>query len=247
VSPVFNSDGLGNGTEIAQGEIYTITETIVPLDDFLPPGVFSVDTPYSVSGAGLYRCYEGEPTPTPTPSPTPVIGPEVEIDWYDAGCETANITCYSDANPYVYANGLNVGRCISSPLTFNSRPQMTNTITLLDDSVFTVTLDVACESNVAASWSRPLTPTLELPTPPPMETDTVGIQSVLDGDGAFLGLDFGGNLSDPNAPVNKWLGYGTDFINLVNSGNLLYIIGAIGTAGAVLAWAIHQVRHPGEW
>jgi hypothetical protein len=243
-TPLFNSDGAGNGTAISQGEIYTITETIVPLDDYLPSGMFAIDTPYSVSGAGLYRCYEGDPTPTPSPSPTPVTGSQVEIDWHDAGCESAEISCASGDNPHVYANGLQIGRCISSPLTFNSRPQMTNTITLLADSEFTANVNVACQSTMGAmSPAEPMTGTVLGLSEPETFTATSGQVEVLGG-GGFLGIDMGGDLGNPDAPINQWLDIATDFLDVVNSGNLLYIIGAIGGAGAVLAWAISTVRHP---
>jgi len=58
---------------------------------------------------------------------------------------------------------------------------------------------------------------------------------------------FGGSLNDPDSPINMWIGYAEDIIDLINRGNLLYIIGAIMGAGVVLAWAIQQVRNPKSW
>jgi len=185
----------------------------------------------------------------PEVTPTPIAGDETEyeIEYLSVGCTQAAVqSCSTSGNPYVYANGLQIGECISAsmPLTFSCRPQMTNTITLLSDTYFDVyTVSVDC----LAALSDPviITPTVDLTTPEPI-TLTLGQESVIAGSG-FLGIDFGGSLSNPNAPVNKWLGYATDFIGIVNSGNLLYIIGAIATAGAVLSWAIAQVRNPKSW
>jgi hypothetical protein len=242
VTPIFNSDGAGNGTAISQGEIYTITETIVPLDDFLPPGMFSVDTPYSVSGAGVYRCYEGDPTPTPSPSPTPVTGLEVEIDWYNSGCTSASVNCFSADNPWIYANGVKLGRCLSDTLAFDSRPTYTNTIILADTQSFSASVNVTCNdlSGFAGSVFTPTMPTL--PTPPPPPTDTMGAMGAT---GPSIPMpEFGGDLGDPNSPINRWLGHATSTINSVNRGNLLYIVGGVASAGMILTWAIQRVKNP---
>jgi hypothetical protein len=121
---------------------------------------------------------------------------------------------------------------------------MTNTIMLLDDAEFTATVTVTCQSTMGAmSPAEPLTGTVLGLSEPETFTATSGQVEVLSG-GGFLGIELGGSLSNPDAPINQWLDIALDFIDIVNSGNLLYIIGAIGGAGAVLAWAISTVRHP---
>jgi len=120
---------------------------------------------------------------------------------------------------------------------------MTNTITLIDDAEFAASIIVMCHSVGEMTAPEPVTGTLLGLSAPEPFTATSGQIEVLGGSG-FLGIDMGGDLSNPDAPINQWLDIATDFIGVVNAGNLLYIIGAIGGAGAVLAWAISTVRHP---
>lgn len=176
--------------------------------------------------------------------PVVTSGTEVEHEWYDYGCSVASIdTCTAAGSDDVrlYANGLNVGTCVSVPATFSARPLYTNTITLLASDVFTLyQIDVSCSEYLTVEALGPITPTLPVPV---VITVPQGSQAVLDG-GGFLGIKFGGSLSDPGSPINTWLGHATSFLAIINRGNLLYIVGAVGTAGMILAWAIHTVRHP---
>ena len=55
---------------------------------------------------------------------------------------------------------------------------------------------------------------------------------------------FGGSLNDQASAINTWLGYAEDTVNLVNQGNLLYIVGAILSAGMILGWAINTLKNP---
>lgn len=61
-----------------------------------------------------------------------------------------------------------------------------------------------------------------------------------------MGGGIGGGLPLPNfySGVDTWLGIGKDTVSLVNGGNLLYVIAAIGVAGMVLGWAIEKIKHP---
>jgi hypothetical protein len=171
-------------------------------------------------------------------------GEEITIPWYQPGCNTAQVgVCSTDDDATrLYANGLYLGDCISVPLMFASRPAHTDTITLLSGSTFDLyALEVSCaDFGSAGDDPEPVTPTLSTAEE---ITPSLGAQQVLDG-GGFLGIEFGGSLSDPSAPVNQWLGVAEDFVGIVNTGNILYIIGAVAGAGAVLAWAIHTVRRP---
>jgi len=249
--PVFNEI-----YTVTQGATLTITaEMPLPYNPGYSADVLVFTYQYADSGPiYLHHCSQTEPTPTPTPSntPTPTPTPDFESSgadeatygWRDEGCETAEISCSSADNPRIYANGLHIGRCISMPVTFNSRPQMTNTITLIDDAEFAASIIVMCQSSVEGmSPPEPVTGTLLGLSAPEPFTATSGQIEVLGGSG-FLGIDMGGDLSNPDAPINQWLDIATDFIGVVNAGNLLYIIGAIGGAGAVLAWAISTVSHP---
>jgi hypothetical protein len=174
--------------------------------------------------------------------PTIGSGSDVEVEWYDAGCNSAQVaSCSASANPEMYVNGINAGTCYSTPIAFEARPYMSNTITLVSDTSFDLySLDVQC-TDVITTYTT-VTRTAVIPTPETYTTTASGAE-VLSG-GGFLGINFGGNLSNPSAPINIWLGYATDFVNIVNTGNILYIIGAVGGAGAVLGWAIHTVRKP---
>lgn len=171
-------------------------------------------------------------------------GEEITIPWYQPNCRTAQVsTCStSDSATRLYANGLYLGDCVSVPLAFNARPLYTDTITLLSGSTFDLyALEVTCtDLGSAGDDPEPITPTLSTAEE---ITLTLGAQEVLAG-GGFLGIEFGGSLSDPSAPVNQWLGVAEDFIGIVNTGNILYIIGAVAGAAAVLGWAIHTVRRP---
>jgi hypothetical protein len=118
---------------------------------------------------------------------------------------------------------------------------MSNTITLVSDAAFDLySLDVQC-TDVVTTYTT--TAGSGILTTPDTYTPTASGSAVLGG-GGFLGITFGGSLSNPEAPINVWLGYATEFIDVVNTGNILYIIGAVGGAGAVLGWAIHTVRKP---
>lgn len=174
--------------------------------------------------------------------PTIGAGSEIEIEWYDAGCKSAQVAgCSASANPAMYINGLNSGTCLSVPVAFDARPYMSNTITLIEDAPFDLySLDVQC-TDVVTTYST-VTRTAVIPTPDTYTTTASGADVL--GGGGFLGISFGGDLSNPGAPINVWLGYATDFIEVVNTGNILYIIGAVGGAAAVLGWAIHTVRRP---
>jgi len=171
------------------------------------------------------------------------VGPELELGWFDYGCDAAAITTctITDSEARVYANGINAGTCVSTPVTFDARPYMTNTLTIVSDNIFDLTVfEVQCTSEITTSDTVTRSAIL---TTPGTYTPTASGASVLGGSG-FLGISFGGDLSNPSAPINIWLGHATDFIDIVNTGNILYIIGAVGAAAAVLGWAIHTVRNP---
>jgi hypothetical protein len=173
-----------------------------------------------------------------------VLADDAEEPWYYDGCQEALIVCSASSTAYLYVNGLQVGTCISTPVTVATRPYLTNTLTLIADDVFTYELTATCTTTSTAPTV--ITGTAVLPTPEvDVITDTMGMQNVLDGSGGFLGIDMGGSLSDPNAPINRWLGIAEDFVDIINAGNILYIIGAVAGAGAILSWAIGKVKNPG--
>lgn len=230
--------------ELAQNEIYTVTSPIPEHDPYVDFQTCS----YGGGSPGIYHCTDSPPTPTPTPTstpvptPTPVSGQQVEINWLDPNCETAEVSCSSSGDPWVYANGLKLGRCSSMPATFASRQTMTDTVVLADTATFTASAGIECVD----TWGQtsPITPTMPtLPTPPEPSTDTLGALGSPGGVSIPM-PDFGGDLGDPGSPINRWLGYATSTINSVNTGNLLYIVGAVASAGMVLSWAIRRVRNP---
>jgi hypothetical protein len=172
-----------------------------------------------------------------------VLADEAEELWYYDGCQEAEIACTASYSSTLYVNGLSVGACTAAPSTIavSTRPYLTNTLTLISDSSFTYELTATCTATMTAP--TPITGTAILPTPE-VPSDTMGMSSVLGG-GGFLGISFGGSLSDPGAPINIWLGHAEDFVDIINTGNILYIIGAVAGAGAVLSWAINKVKNPG--
>lgn len=171
-----------------------------------------------------------------------VLGWEGGLEWYESGCQEAEISCMTSYTSTLYANGLRVGTCNDDPMaaTVSVRPHFTNTFTLLSDISVTYELSATCTTSMTAL--QPITGTAVLPTPEPI--DTMGMQGVLGGSG-FLGIDMGGPLNDPASPINQWLGIAEDFVDIINAGNILYIIGAVAGAGAVLSWAINKVKNPG--
>ncbi len=186
------------------------------------------------------------PTPTPMPTPTPVAGSEIPVVWHDAGCIQAQVaSCAANTvTPRLYANGLYINLCQDAEgAIFTARPYLSDTITLVDTAPFTLTnLSIVCTEYLSGAHPLP-TPTLSLMVAEEI-TLTAEQEAVLAGSGGYLGIDFGGSLSNPNSPINRWLGHGTDFVNIVNTGNILYVIGAVAAAGAVLAWAIGIVKNP---
>lgn len=177
----------------------------------------------------------------------------VGTSWYGNGCEVARVTSCnvsSDVEVLIYANGIRVGVCGSGSYSqFYSRGLYTDSITLVNTSYTSSTqlsgLSIECETGFSGQ-SQQIDPTATpiLVTPQPIP-DFSGQSS---GDSNPIPMpSFGGDLSDPNSPVNLWLGYAQDTIDMVNHGNLLYIIGAIAGAGAVMVWAIQQVKNPRSW
>ena len=176
-------------------------------------------------------------------------GGMVNVDWNGSGCAMAAVTSCNSDNPeapvLIYCNGVNVGTCGGGPYAdFYSRGTVTDTITLVNTSDISSTdvtlLSVSCSSYAAQDINPTPTP-IRLMTPPPTP------QIAYAQDTGLPVPSFGGSLNDPDSPINMWIGYAEDIIDLINRGNLLYIIGAITGAGAVLAWAIQQVRSPKSW
>ncbi|MCD4737782.1 MAG: hypothetical protein K8R89_00790 [Anaerolineae bacterium] len=197
------------------------------------------------------------PPPTPTPAPsapqacnsivlTETLSPESER-WIDIQpCDTcieATVECSSTAEVHVYGNGLFLGECGSVLTSFYTRGALSSTLTLLNTAAITTTaqLNITCDS-VFGGQSDPLpTPTIWL-IPTPTTNPYQG-----QGDPPLLGIDFGGDPADPNSPSGQWLGHGKSFIDMVNSGGLLYTFGGILSASMVLSWAIGQVKNPRDW
>ncbi len=173
-------------------------------------------------------------------------GNEVRYEWFDSGCVEAESSCVtSNSSVFLYANGLRIGACGDDPAQFAARPVMSNTLVMLADEDFALYgLDVQCTKYLTASEAT--TVTVELVEPHAITPTSTGAM-VLSGNGGFMGLRMGGDLNDPGSPINVWLGYAMDVVNLVNQGNLLYIVGGIMSAALVLKWAIDQVRNPSMW
>lgn len=178
----------------------------------------------------------------------------VNVEWNGGNCTMAQITSCSVADPslqvLVYGNGVRIGVCAngSSSSEFYSHGPSTDTITLVNTS-YTSSTDVAALSVVCvtagASGELPYpTPTpIPLPTPPPTPDIEVHIQGASIGD-ILPPNSFGGDLNDQASAINTWLGYAEDTVDLVNQGNLLYIVGAILSAGMILGWAINTLKNP---
>lgn len=154
----------------------------------------------------------------------------------DADCQTANITC-AGGEASVYVNGAFLGECGSALEDFYTRGPFTSTLTLYNPGeTLTLTLQVDCGTFYQQGA------TLPTPTPwvmhPPSQTYQIPGENGIMGGGASLPL--------PNfySGVDQWLGVGKDTVDLVNGGNLLYVIAGIGLAGMVLGWAIEQIKNP---
>jgi len=174
------------------------------------------------------------PTPTPTPAPTPWIGDvnETEIQLAALGaCREAVVECNSSyTETDLYVNGLYVGKCAGES-TFYPRQLYSDTALLVTGGgTATVEIQSRCESVIAQD-----VPTFPTPTPSVMHpvTSTFVMPS------NRWGIDF--TFQDGELP---WLNIGTDLIELVNAGNLLYIMGGILLATLVLSWAINKVKNP---
>jgi len=93
------------------------------------------------------------------------------------------------------------------------------------------------------------TPT-PVPTLTPFPTPTVpATPDLSEGFGAGFDDTFGtlsgsGALPPFSLDVNVWLFYGRKVIQMINRGNLLFVMGGILMAGLVLGWAIDQVKNP---
>jgi len=147
-------------------------------------------------------------------------------------CTGGELACSSVGDFDVYVNGAWVGNCATG--AFTPRGAYSDTVTVFNTGVSTatVTLSSVCGSIASIEGDFP-TPTPWIMHPPDVEQQGAGFQSPL---GAAL-PDFGGG-------VDTWLGIGEDIVNLVNRGNLLYIMGGISVAGMVLAWAISEIKNP---
>jgi hypothetical protein len=169
-------------------------------------------------------------------------------------CSMAQVTSCSVDDPsltvLVYGNGVRIGVCASgsSSSEFYSRSPSSDTITLINTSYTTSTdvssINVSCVSAQASGELPYPTPTpIPLPTPPPTPDIEVHIQGASVAD-ILPPNSFGGSLNDQASAINTWLGYAEDTVDLVNQGNLLYIVGAILSAGMILGWAINTLKNP---
>jgi hypothetical protein len=178
----------------------------------------------------------------------------VNIERNVANCAIAQVSSCTVDDPsltvLVYGNGVRIGVCSSgsSSSEFYSRSPSSDTITLINTSYTTSTdlssISVSCVSAQASGDLPYPTPTpIPLMTPPP--TPDIEVQM----SGASVGQilpaqSFGGSLNDPNSPINQWLAYAEDTVDMVNRGNLLYIMAAILSAGMILGWAINTLKNP---
>lgn len=179
--------------------------------------------------------------PTPTPPPVQVIAEPGE-SWHDlaiaADCQTASVSC-TGGEASIYVNGAFLGECGSTLADFYTRGPFSSTLTLYNPGeTLTLTLEIDCGTFYQQGATLP-TPTPWVMHPP---TQTYEIP----GESGIMGGGIGGGLPLPNfyAGVDTWLGIGKDTVSLVNGGNLLYVIAAIGVAGMVLGWAIEKIKHP---
>jgi ribonucleotide reductase alpha subunit len=171
-----------------------------------------------------------------------------------ANCSMAQVTSCSVDDPtievLVYGNGVRIGVCSSgsSSNEFYSRSPLSDTITLINTSYTTGTslssLSVGCASAQASGELPYPTPTpIPLMTPPPTPEIEFTSQGV-NASQLLPAWTFGGSLNDQASAINTWLGYAEDTVDLVNQGNLLYITGAIMSAGMILVWAINTLKNP---
>jgi len=149
-------------------------------------------------------------------------------------CTGGELACSSAGTFDIYVNGAWVGNCATG--AFTPRGAYADTITLINTGASTasITLSSACASMASMDMGFP-TPTPWIMHPPEVEDSGAGFQSQ---------TPLGGILPDFGGGVDTWLGIGEDTVNLVNRGNLLYIMGGISVAGMVLAWAISEIKNP---
>jgi hypothetical protein len=209
------------------------------------------------SGVASYTIeIQVESTPTPEPTPTPstnvytgtVIlapGERRNVDFHVDCEEIETVTCSATGPAWSWGNGQRLGTCGEEEGGFYTRYPLSNTLTLLNREDVTNTVEIALYCRVylgGASW-EPIPPTPTLAPFPQLPTATGTITDPLSGAGIgdpFLGITFAQD-------YDQWLGYGQETINLINGGNVLFIVGAVGMAGLVLAWGIDQVKNPRSW
>lgn len=183
------------------------------------------------------------PTPTPTPDPLPTPPPPMsgtvetttEIQTVALGlCDRGMVKCESFPTLDLYVNGLYQGPCEGDEYPFYPRGIHSDTVSLVNTTAISASFEVSTRCDYFTSLGT----TFEVPVPTVMHPVTASMSSP----GSFLGIDFryqGGQL--------PWLERAKQFITIINSGNLLFIISGIFMAGMVLSWAIQQVKHPKSW
>lgn len=156
-------------------------------------------------------------------------------------CELAEFECVGSIDLEVYINGIFMGSC-GQTYEFYPRGIYTDTLTVYNaGSMYRaqpLTDTVTCNSGAESFGVTLPTPTPWIMHPPSQTFEIPGESQIMGGGGEGLPL--------PNfyASVETWLGIGKDTVNLVNSGNLLYVLAAISVAGMVLSWAINQIKNP---
>lgn len=168
------------------------------------------------------------------PYPT-LEGEEIEVLTAPLGglCTRGRADCWADMPLEMYVNGLHAGTCTGAPL-FTPRGLYSDTVTLFNGTGAPVAynLSTTCEQ-FAAQTILPPTPTPVLLHP---VTNTAFLPS------NRWGLDF--TFKQGRLP---WLDFATETVQLVNTGNLLYIVSGILVATMVLGWAIDKVKNPKPW
>lgn len=158
-------------------------------------------------------------------------------------CELAEFECTGSIDLEIYINGIFKGAC-GQTYEFQPRGIYTDTLTIYNAGGMSraqppvdITV-VTCNSGVTSFGVTSPTPTPWIMHPPSQTFEVPGESQIMGGGGSGLPL--------PNfyASVETWLGIGKDTVDLINSGNLLYVLAAISVAGMVLSWAINQIKNP---